>query len=118
MILNKQESSSQVKHQVSDELIQEIDYHTKIRKQRQLKTEQSQQIKIPDVDTETKSKEVENQTKNLESKDNIRYTTENTERNNRKDSTGKNGINNTVQNIGEIMKDKVPAQMTKYPNQG
>ena len=41
----EQESSSQVK-QIYDELIQENDYHTKIKNQRQLKTEQSQQIKI------------------------------------------------------------------------
>ena len=56
----------------------------KIRNQRQLKTEQSQQIKISDVDTETNSKEVEDQDKMLESKDNITHTTENTEQNNRK----------------------------------
>ena len=56
MSLNKQENSSQVKQQMSGELIQENDYHTKKRKQGQLKTEQSQQIKISDVDTETKSK--------------------------------------------------------------
>ena len=56
----------------------------KIRNQRQLKTEQSQQIKISDVDTETNSKEVEDQDKKLESKDNITRTTENTEQNNRK----------------------------------
>ena len=40
MSSNKQESSSQVK-QIYDELIQEYDYHIKIRNQRQLKTEQS-----------------------------------------------------------------------------
>ena len=57
---NEQESLSQVKQQISDELIQENDYHTKIRKQGHLKIEQSQQIRIPDVDTKTKSKEVEN----------------------------------------------------------
>ena len=56
----------------------------KIRNQRQLKTEQSQQIKISDVDTETNSKEVEDQDKKLESKDNITRTTKNTEQNNRK----------------------------------
>ena len=53
-----QENSSQLK-QIYDELIQGNDYHTKIRNQKQLKTEQSQQIKIPDVDTKTKSKKVE-----------------------------------------------------------
>ena len=63
MSLNEQESTSQVKQQISDELIQENDYHTNIRKQRHLKTEQSQQIKNADVDTETKGKEVENQIK-------------------------------------------------------
>ena len=87
MNLNESESSSQVKQKISDELIQENDYHSKIRKRKQLKTEQSQQIKIPDVDIETKSKEVENPNKKLGSKDNITYIIENRERNNRKDST-------------------------------
>ena len=64
MSSKEQESSLQVK-QIYDELIQENDYHTKIKNQKQLKTEQSQQIKIPDVDTETKSKKVEDQNKNL-----------------------------------------------------
>ena len=49
--------------------------------------------------------------KKLENKDNITYTTGNTEQNNRKYSTGKNGINNRVQNIGEIIEDKVPVEM-------
>ena len=39
MSLNEQGSSSQVKQEISDELIQENYYHTKMRKQRQLKTE-------------------------------------------------------------------------------
>ena len=65
--------------QIYDELIQENDYHTKIKNQ----TEQSQQIKIADVDTETKSKKNEDQNKKFESKGNITYTTENTEQNNR-----------------------------------
>ena len=107
----EQESSSQVK-QIYDELIQENDYHTKISSQRQLKTEKSQQIKISDVDTETKRKKVEHQNKKFESKDNITYTNENVEQNNRKYSTGKNGINNRVQNMGEIIEDKVPVEMT------
>ena len=111
MSLNKQESSSQMKQQIPAKLIQENYYHTKISKRRQLKTELSQQIKIPDVDTETKNKEVENQNKKLESKDNITYTTENTEENNRKDSKGKNGIHNRVENVGEIIEDKVPVEM-------
>ena len=106
----EQESSSQMK-QIYDELIQENDYHTKIKNQRQLKTEQSQQIKIPDVDTETKSKKVEDQNMKFESKDDITYTMENIEQNNRKHSTGKSGINNRVQNIGEIIEDKVPVEM-------
>ena len=97
--------------QIYDELIQENDYHTIIKNQRQLKTEQSQQIKIADVDTETKSKKNEDQNKKFESKGNITYTTENTEQKNRKYSTGKNGINNSVQNIGEIIEDKVPVEM-------
>ena len=88
MISKEQESSLQVK-QIYDELIQENDYHTKIKNQRQLKTEQSQQIKIPNVDTETKSKKVEDQNQKFESNDNITYTTENTEQNNRKYSTAK-----------------------------
>ena len=82
MSLKEQESSSQVK-QIYDKLIQENDYYTKIKNQRQLKTEQSQQIKIADVDTETKSKKNEDQNKKFESKGNITYTTENTEQNNR-----------------------------------
>ena len=92
----EQESSSQV-NQIFDELIQENDSHIKIKNQRQLKTEQSQQIKISDVDTETKSKKVEDQNKKFERKDNITYTTENIEQNNRKYSAGKNGINDRVQ---------------------
>ena len=84
---NKQKSSSQEKQQIiSDELIQENLYHTNIRKQRHLKTEQSQQTKTSDVYLGTKSKEFENQTIKLESKENITYTTENTEQN---VSTGK-----------------------------
>ena len=110
MSLKEQETLSQVK-QIYDELIQEIDYHTKVGNQRQLGTEQSQQIKISDVDTETKSKKVEDQSKKFESKDNKTYTIENTEQNNRKYSTGKNGINNRVQNIGDIIEDKVPVEM-------
>lgn len=55
MSLNEQESTSQVKKQISDEFIQENNYHTNIMKQRYLKTKQSRQIKTPDVDTETKS---------------------------------------------------------------
>ena len=90
--------------QICDELIQENDSHIKVRNQKQLKTEQSQRIKIPDVDTETRSKK-------FESKDNITCTTENTKQNNRKYSTGKNGINIRIQNIGEIIKDKVPVKM-------
>ena len=110
MSLKEQESSSQVK-QIYDKLIQENDYYTKIKNQRQLKTEQSQQIKIPDVDIETKSDKVEDKNNKFESKDNITYTTENTEQNNRKYSTRKYGINNRVQNIGEIIEDKVPVEM-------
>ena len=98
-----QESSLHVK-QIYDELIQGNDYQNKISK-RQLKTELSQQIKILDVDTETKSKKVEDQNKKFESKYNITCTTENTEQYNRIYSTGKNGINNRVQNIAEIIED-------------
>ena len=60
---------------------------------------------------QTQSKKVEDQNKKFESKNNITNTTENTEQNNRKYSAGKNGINNRVQNIGEIIEDKVPVEM-------
>ena len=63
------------------------------------------------MQTQTNSKKVEDENKKFESKDGITYTTENTEQNNRKYSTGKNGINNRVQNIGEIIEDKVPVEM-------
>ena len=76
-----------------------------------LKTKQLQQIKIPNEDTKTKSREVEDQNKKLESKDHITYTTESTEQNNRKYSTGKNEINNRVQNVAEIIEDKVQLEM-------
>ena len=110
MSSKEKESSSQVK-QIYDELIKENYYHTKIKNQRKLKTEQSQRINIPDINTETKSRKVEDLNKKYESKDNITYTTENTEQNNRKYSTRKYGINNRVQNIGEIIEDKVPVEM-------
>ena len=61
MSLNEQERSSQVKQKIFDKLIQENNYQTKTKKQRQLKTKQSKQIKIPDEDIETRIKEVENQ---------------------------------------------------------
>ena len=109
MSSKEQERSSQVK-QIYDELIRENDYYTKIRNQRQLKTEQSQQIKVPYVDAETNSKKVKEQNDKFQSKDNITYTTENTEQNNRKYSIGKNGINNRAENIGEIIEDKVPVE--------
>ena len=60
---------------------------------------------------QTQSKKVEDQNKKFESKNNITNTTENTEQNNRKYSAGKNGINNRVQNIGEIIEDKLPVEM-------
>lgn len=53
-------------------------------------------MKTPDEETETKTKEAENLTKNFESKNNTTYTKENSEWNNRKDSTGKNGLRNWV----------------------
>ena len=56
-------------------------------------------MKTPDEETETKTKEVENGTKNFESKNNTTYITENREWNNRKDSTGKNGIRNRVKKL-------------------
>lgn len=105
--LNKQKSSSQEKQQIiSDELIQENLYHTNIRKQRHLKTEQSQQTKTSDIYMRTKSKEFENQTIKLENKENITYITENTEQN---VSTGKKW--KRVQNIAEIIETKVPVEM-------
>ena len=60
---------------------------------------------------QTQSKKVEDQNKKFESKNNITNTAENAEQNNRKYSAGKNGINNRVQNIGEIIEDKVPVEM-------
>ena len=87
MSLNKQESSSQVKQQISGKLIQENDYYNNIKKQMHLKTEQSQEIKTPDIDTEIKSKEVENQTKKR------------------------------LQNVGEIIEDKVPVEVTNIQTQ-
>ena len=54
----------------------------------------------------TKSKEFENQTIKLESKENITYTTENTEQN---VSTGKKW--KRVQNIAEIIEKKEPVEM-------
>ena len=68
--------------------------HTNTGKQGHLKTEQK--MKTPDEETETKTKEAENLTKNFESKNNTTYTKENREWNNRKDSTGKNGLRNRV----------------------
>ena len=56
-------------------------------------------MKTPDEETQTKTKEVENRTKDFESKNNTTYTKENREWNNRKDSTGKNGIRNRVKKL-------------------
>ena len=56
MSLKEQEILSQVK-QIYDELIQEKNYHTKVRNQRQLGTEQSQKIKIPGVNHRNKEQE-------------------------------------------------------------
>ena len=73
---------------MSNELIQDKNYHTNLTKQRYQQTEQSQPMQIPETDTEPKQKEVENQTKKLEREENITYITENI-KNNRKDSTEK-----------------------------
>ena len=73
---------------MSNELIQDKNYHTNLTKQRYQQTEQSQPMQIPETDTEPKQKEVENQTKKLEREENITYITENL-KNNRKDSTEK-----------------------------
>ena len=70
----KQESTSQEK-QISNELIQDNNYHTNLTKQRHEQTEQSQPIKILETGTEQKNKEVENQTKKLEWEENNPYTT-------------------------------------------
>lgn len=78
-----------MKQEISDESIQENNYHTNIRKQKHLKTEQ--QI---NVDTVTNSRELKIQIKILESRENVIYTTENIERNNRKDLTEINEIKN------------------------
>ena len=69
-------------------------------KQRHVQTEQSQPIKIPDTDTESKNKKVENQTRKLEREKNIAYTWENMKINNRESST-KIYEKNKVQNIEE-----------------
>lgn len=71
-----------MKQEIPDESIQENNYHTNIRKQKHLKT--AQQI---NVDTVTNSRELKIQIKILESRENVIYTTENIERNNRKDLT-------------------------------
>lgn len=78
-----------MKQEISDESIQENNYHTNIRKQKHLKT--AQQI---NVDTVINSRELKIQIKILESRENVIYTTENIERNNRKDLTEINGIKN------------------------
>ena len=65
MSLKEQESSSQVK-QIYDKLIQENDYYTKIKNQRQLKTEQSQQIKISLMQTQKqRARRLKIKTRNL-----------------------------------------------------
>ena len=69
-----QESTSQEK-QISNELIQDNNYHTNLTKQRHEQTEQSQPIKILETGTEQMNKEVENQTKKLEGEENNPYTT-------------------------------------------
>ena len=69
-------------------------------KQRHVQTEQSQPIKIPDTDTESKNKKVENQTRKLEREKNIAYTWENMKINNRENST-KIYEKNKVQNVEE-----------------
>ena len=64
---------------------------------------------------QTQKQKVEDQNKTFESKDNITYTTENTEKKNRKCSIGKNGIINRIENIGGIIEDKVPVEMANMP---
>ena len=106
--LIKQDSTSQVKQQISYELIHDNNYHTNLRKERYVQIEQSQQIKIP----EPKDKEVENQTKKSESEENITYTTENTKINNLEDSTGKDGKKNIrVAHVEERIEDVVAVEM-------
>ena len=64
MSSNEHESSTHTK-QIYDELIQENNYHIKIRnKKKQIKIEQTQQIKIPAVDKKKRAKRLKIKTKN------------------------------------------------------
>ena len=73
----KVNSLSQVK-QISNELIiQDNNYHTNLTKLGHEQREQSHPIKAPETGTESKDKEVENQTKKLQREKIITYTTEN-----------------------------------------
>ena len=72
----KVKSISQVK-QISNELIQDSNYHTNLTKLRHGQTEQSHPIKVPETGTESKDRQVENQTKKLEREKIITCTTEN-----------------------------------------
>ena len=78
----KVNSISQVK-QISNELIQDNNYYTNLTKLGHEQTEQSQSIKlnVSETDTESKDKEVENQTTKLEREEIITYTAENTKNN-------------------------------------
>ena len=73
----KVNSLSQVK-QISNELIiQDNNYHTNLTKLGHEQREQSHPIKASETGTESKDKEVENQTKKLQREKIITYTTEN-----------------------------------------
>ena len=102
----KVNSISQVK-KISNELIQDNNYHTNLTKLEHGQTEQSQPIKlkVSETNTESKDKEGENQTKKLEREEIITYTTENI-KNNRKDSTEKYG-RNRVQYFEERIEELV-----------
>ena len=91
-------------NQISNELIQYNNYCTNLTKLGHEKTEQSQSIKlkVSEIDTESKDKELENQTKKLEREEIITYTAENIK--NKKHSTKRYG-RNRVQHFEERMKE-------------
>ena len=100
----KVNSILQVK-QISNELIQDNNYHTNLTKLGYEQTEHSQPIKISETGTESTDKEVENQTNKLEKEENVTYTTEYMKNN--KNSTEKYGRNIRVQHLEEGIKEVV-----------
>ena len=104
----KVNSILQVK-QISNELIQDNNYHTNLTKLGYEQTEHSQPIKISETGTESTDKEVENQTNKLEKEENVTYTTEYMKNN--KNSTEKYGRNIRVQHLEEGIKEVVPEEI-------